>query len=313
MELRHVRYFLALAESLNFTQAAERVHVAQSTLSHQIKQLEDEVGKPLFDRIGKRVVLTEAGDLFVGYASRALRELDQGINVLRTWESELADAVKIGVAPSLNVRFLPSCASRFIAIHPSVQLSIYEMTGSAIAAQLKTGDLDLGITYELNAGYRDLHFEPLFREELALVVNDAHPLAKRKEVRMAELHRMRVVLPTREFTVRARLHELFQQCDAEPIISIEMSAVSPMLALIARTDLAGLIARDAAKDSGLRVVTLEGPSPVSTAGLLWPRRKKMSVPTQAMANFAREIALNPARLTDDARLRFKREKNLIKK
>ena len=67
MELRHLRYFVALAECLSFTRAAERVHVTQSTLSHQIRQLEDELGQPLFDRIGKKVVTTEAGELFLGY------------------------------------------------------------------------------------------------------------------------------------------------------------------------------------------------------------------------------------------------------
>ena len=72
MELRHLRYFVALAESLNFTRAADRVHVTQSTLSHQIRQLEDEVGQPLFDRTGKKGVTTEAGALFLGFATRAL-------------------------------------------------------------------------------------------------------------------------------------------------------------------------------------------------------------------------------------------------
>ena len=71
MELRHLRYFVALAECLSFTRAAERVHVTQSTLSHQIRQLEEEVGQPLFDRIGKKVVTTEAGELFLGYRRRA--------------------------------------------------------------------------------------------------------------------------------------------------------------------------------------------------------------------------------------------------
>ena len=70
MELRHLRYFVALAECLSFTRAAERVHVTQSTLSHQIRQLEDEIGQPLFDRIGKKVVTTEAGELFLAFAVR---------------------------------------------------------------------------------------------------------------------------------------------------------------------------------------------------------------------------------------------------
>jgi len=83
MELRHLRYFVAVAEHLSFTRAAARVHVTQSTLSHQIRQLEEEVGQPLFDRIGKKVVTTEAGELFLGFAIRALKEVDQGIAMLK--------------------------------------------------------------------------------------------------------------------------------------------------------------------------------------------------------------------------------------
>eukprot|EP01041_Mallomonas_annulata_P030694 gene30694-52877_t len=83
MELRHLRYFLALASSLSFTPAAERVHVTQSTLSHQIRQLEDELGCPLFDRVGKRVALTEAGETFLAHATRAIQEVDQGVGALK--------------------------------------------------------------------------------------------------------------------------------------------------------------------------------------------------------------------------------------
>ena len=95
MELRHLRYFVALAEHLSFTRAAARVHVTQSTLSHQIRQLEEEVGQPLFDRIGKKVVTTEAGELFLGFAVRALKEVDQGIAMLRPGSGGLTGRVRV--------------------------------------------------------------------------------------------------------------------------------------------------------------------------------------------------------------------------
>ena len=96
MELRHLRYFVALAECLSFTRAAQRVHVTQSTLSHQIKQLEDELGHALFERIGKRVVLTEAGETFLAHASKALLEVDHGLSNLKHAGDELSGEVRIG-------------------------------------------------------------------------------------------------------------------------------------------------------------------------------------------------------------------------
>ena len=107
MELRHLRYFVALAECLNFTRAAERVHVTQSTLSHQIKQLEDEVGRALFERIGKRVVMTEPGEVFLEYASKALREVDQGLGALKQDAAALAGEVRIGATHTFNLELIP--------------------------------------------------------------------------------------------------------------------------------------------------------------------------------------------------------------
>src|SRR5688500_8545263 len=83
MELRHLRYFVALADELSFTRAARRLNITQSTLSHQIKQLEEEIGHALFDRIGKRTIITEAGEMLLLSATRSLRELDEGLLALR--------------------------------------------------------------------------------------------------------------------------------------------------------------------------------------------------------------------------------------
>jgi LysR family cyn operon transcriptional activator len=107
MELRHLRYFVALAEHLSFTRAAARVHVTQSTLSHQIRQLEEELGQPLFDRIGKKVVTTEAGELFLGFAVRALKEVDHGLAVLKPSAAGLAGRVRIGTTHTFNIGLIP--------------------------------------------------------------------------------------------------------------------------------------------------------------------------------------------------------------
>src|SRR4051812_39244804 len=83
MELRHLRYFAALSEQLSFTRAADKVHITQSTLSHQIKQLEDEIGLRLFDRLGKRVAMTEAGEMLLARVNKALQEIDDGIRTVK--------------------------------------------------------------------------------------------------------------------------------------------------------------------------------------------------------------------------------------
>lgn len=120
MELRHLRYFVALAETLSFTRAAERVHVTQSTLSHQIRQLEEQIGQPLFDRIGKKVVTTEAGELFLAFAARALKEVDLGLAMLQPGGGGLSGRLRIGATHTFNIGLIPECVALFLARHPTV-------------------------------------------------------------------------------------------------------------------------------------------------------------------------------------------------
>src|SRR3954447_20460627 len=141
VELRHLRYFVALAESLSFTRAAERMHVTQSTLSHQIKQLEDELGRPLFDRVGRRIILTDAGDAFLGYASKALREVDQGVSELLRAPNDLAGEVRIGATHSFNVGFVPECLAAFMHKHPTVKTSVFELAAGLIVQRLLAEEL----------------------------------------------------------------------------------------------------------------------------------------------------------------------------
>src|SRR5450432_2591376 len=165
MELRHLRYFVALAEYLSFTRAAERVHVTQSTLSHQIRQLEEEVGQPLFDRIGKKVVTTEAGELFLAFASRALKEVDAGMAMLKPGGDGLTGQLHIGATHTFNIGLIPECVALFLERHPTVQVRVEELAADEIGARLHAGELDIGIAYRPN-GPTDLWFEPLYNEEM---------------------------------------------------------------------------------------------------------------------------------------------------
>lgn len=290
MELRHLRYFVALASSLSFTKAAERVHVAQSTLSHQIKQLEEEMGRPLFDRIGKRISLTEAGEAFLGHALRAIQEIDQGIGTLKAFGAEISGAVRIGATQTFNLGFIPECVAAFITLHPTVQPLVSELSADAIGNRLRNGELDLGISYRPES-QGELHFEPLFDEEMVLVVGRNHPLAQRKRVRMVELNRQRMVLLPKEFSTRRMIDDCFRTCAAEPVVAAEMNAVAPMLATVARTDVAAIVAQNAVPvGDELRAIALESPTPVRTPGILWKREAQHPQQVRVFAGIVRKLA-----------------------
>ncbi|HEY1230324.1 MAG TPA: LysR substrate-binding domain-containing protein [Ramlibacter sp.] len=291
MELRHLRYFVALAECLSFTRAAERVHVTQSTLSHQIRQLEDELGNPLFERIGKRVVLTEAGETFVAYASRALLEVDHGLSHLKRAGDELSGEVRIGATGSFNVGFVPECLSTFLRRNPTVKVSVEELSADTIGQRLVDETLDVGVAYE-PPDPTHLWFEPLYTEEMVLVVAPRHPLAQRKRVRMVELHRQNLVLLPHSFATRALLDECFRSCGAEPVVVAEMNTIAPMIGLVARTQIATIVSSLAVTGiDDVKRIPLESPTPMRTPGILWKRDAKQTAAVRSFAAAMRKVAL----------------------
>ncbi|MBG9390428.1 LysR substrate-binding domain-containing protein [Caenimonas aquaedulcis] len=291
MELRHLRYFVALAECLSFTRAAERAHVTQSTLSHQIRQLEDELGHPLFDRIGKRVMLTEAGETFLGYASKALLEVDHGLSHLMGVGDQLTGEVRIGSTGTFNIGFVPECMAIFLKRNPTVKVTVDELAADAIAQRLIDAALDVGIAYQ-PADPARLWFEPLYTEELVLVVSAKHPLAQRKRVRMVELHRQSLVLLPRSFTTRTMLDDCFRACGVEPVVAAEMNTIAPMIGLVGRTQLAAIVSIHAVQPrDDVRVIPIENPTPVRTPGMLWKRDAKQSAAVRSFASCIRKLAL----------------------
>ncbi len=293
MELRHLRYFVALAEYLSFTKAADRVHVTQSTLSHQIRQLEEEIGQPLFDRIGKRVVTTEAGELFLAFATRALKEVDLGIAMLKPGGSGLTGEVRIGATHTFNIGLIPECVAQFLVRHPTVRVRVDELPAEQIGAKLRAGELDLGIAYKPGGGATDLWFEPLYNEEMVLVVSDTHPLAGRKRIRMVELHQQRLVLLPGYFSTRVLLDECFEASGAEPVVVAEMSTIAPMLGLVLRAEIGAIAAVNAvpAGMTGLQLIPIESPTPIRTPGMLWRLNAEKTAPAHSFAVIVRKTAL----------------------
>lgn len=296
MELRHLRYFAALAEQLSFTVAAQKVHVTQSTLSHQIRQLEEELGCRLFEREGRRVTMTEAGELFLERVRNALREVDEGVSTVRFAAEEMSGVVRIGATHTFNLHIIPRCVSLFLDRHPSVRVDVLEMTGDGIAQALLRGDLDIGVTYKPNDAL-PLRFEPLYTEEMMLAVGLRHPFAKRRFVRMSELHLQRMVLLPRSFSTRVLLDESFRMANAAPVVVAEMNAIAPMIELVRATDIATIVSTHALRREDVKMIPLESPTPVRSPGLLWRRDEARTPAARALASIVRSVSDSESRDT----------------
>lgn len=286
MELRHLRYFVALAEQLNFTHAADKVHVTQSTLSHQIRQLEDELGCLLFQRVGKRVLLTEQGETFLESARNALREVENGTKALQAPTDTLSGRLRIGATYTFSMHVIPKCLPAFLQQYPGIMVDIAEMPGERIAQALLHGDLDFGVTYKPE-NTPELMFEPLYSEDMVLVVGQGHRFARRRFLRLAELHGQPLVLLPPSFATRVMLDECFRMASAQPVVVAQMNAIAPMLELVRAGQVATIVSEYAAQQDGLRVVPLQSPTPMRTPGLIWRRDQPRGVPARQLAAFIR--------------------------
>lgn len=289
MELRHLRYFVALAEQLNFTQAAEKVHVTQSTLSHQIKQLEDELGCRLFTREGRRVYLTDQGETFLDSARNALLEVENGIKALRDTTTASTGCLRVGATYTFNMHIIPKCIALFHERYPSVLVEIVEMASEHIAQRLLDGGLDFGVTYQPE-NTSELMFEPLYNENMVLVVGPNHRFAGRRFLRVAELHGQPLVLLPRAFSTRLLLDECFRMANAQPVVVAEMNAISPMIEMIKLNNVGTIVSEHAVGRDDVCVIPLQSPTPTRTPGVIWRRNQPRSVLARQFASAIRRVS-----------------------
>jgi LysR family cyn operon transcriptional activator len=269
MELRHLRYFLAVAQTQHMTHAAERIHVTQSTLSHQINQLEQLLGVTLFDRIGRGIRLTQAGELFRGFAQRALKEMEDARDALGELENVVRGSLRVGVIHTYNSTLVPPIIARFLTSHPRVKINIEDLTALAIEQGLTEGELDLGIAFA-PAG-PDIVEEPVFEEELVLIVNKKHPFAKKRAIRAAALGEIPLALQTQRFATRRLIDEALGSAIGAAV-RVEMSSIESLLNVV-RTGLVGTIVSEHTfgRDPELAKVRITDPTTIRVAAMLWSR------------------------------------------
>lgn len=186
MELRHLRYFVAVAEELHFGRAAERLHMAQPPLSQQIRQLETEMGVVLFARTNRRVELTAAGEVFLAEARGILRQVEQAATRARRAGRGEWGWLGVGFAGSATYDVLPSILRRFRELYPDVELGLQELSSEEQEQALLERRLHLGFT-RISLPAPGLVSEPLLHEPLVLALPSTHRFARRKKIHLREL------------------------------------------------------------------------------------------------------------------------------
>lgn len=271
MEIRQLRYFLDIAQTEHLTESAANLFVTQSTLSHGLRQLEDELGIRLFDRLGRGLKLSQAGAVFRLHAGRALQEIEAGRMALADMTGLQAGTLTVGVIPTFLNTLVPATVTAFSMKYPKVRLIVRDLRAGPIEEQLLAGELDVGVAF-YPTEHEDIETEALFEESMQLVVNRAHPLSARKSLKVKALASVPLALLTRAFATRRLIDATLHQAGVTPLLRVEMESVESLIAACRYGDLACIVPERAARLApDLHVIDLTAPKMVRHAGILWRR------------------------------------------
>lgn len=292
MELRQLRYLVALADELNFTRAAAREHIAQPALSQQVRKLEDELGVTLVERTTRRVALTGAGAMLVGRARRVLAEVSAADAELQAMKGLESGHVRVGSMHTMGPIDVSLALAVFHERHPAIELTVREQSSEELAEMLRDDELDLAflsVTEQISS--HGLGLQQLVSEELLAVLPIGHRLSSRRRLRMRELEHEEFI----SFREGARLRELLigaaHIAGFEPQIKLESNEAQRIRRLVARGMGVAILPRSDAVGMGAEVAvsTLVEPSLSREIALAWREGRRHPPAVIAFLELAREL------------------------
>ena len=242
MEIRQLKAFLAIAEAKTFTAGARRVNVTQAAISMQIRQLEDEVGLPLFTRTPRRVILTEAGEYLLERARKILREHDSALAEIAEVAGAEHGRLRIGSASAMfATQQLPFIMQKLKQKFPNADLTVSSGTSQRLVDKIMHGEIDMAFI-SLPVDNPNIATELLFSDEIVAIAHPKHPLANEKFISAATLAGEKLILGERGGNTRRMVDEFFAAANVKPNITMELSrqeAINQMVEMGLGVGLAG--------------------------------------------------------------------------
>src|SRR5580698_1723328 len=221
MDLHQLRVFQAAINSGGFTRAGEQLHLSQSTVSQHIKMLEEELGCSLFLRVGKRVLVTEAGNVLLQYAERIFRDLKNAEMAVKEMNALKRGTVRLGVGPTTLTYRLPPVLRDYIHRFPQIELIVLSGNTEFLLGALRSQNLDLAIVMS-TAPQSGLNVTALGREELVIVLNAKHPLARQRTLTPSDLATLRFILYEKNTAMQNLIDRYFESLGIVAHIAMEV-------------------------------------------------------------------------------------------
>ena len=242
MELRQLKSFIKAAEMLSFSDAAKALNIAQSSLSQQIKQLEDELDVKLFLRNSHSIALTEAGKVMLPFALRTIHDAQTCTDRIRDLQKLLTGSLCIGVTYSFSP-ILTETVISFMKLYPHIKLNIIYEPMNKLMELLAKRQLDFVLAFKPTQPIADVESHTLFQNRLSAVVSATHPLASKEKVTLSELEKYDLALPSKGLQARNAFDSIVNGSDNFNI-RLELNEVNILLKLIRQTRLVTVLAED---------------------------------------------------------------------
>src|SRR3954469_3737861 len=248
MEIRQLRAFSAIAEMGTFTAGARRGHIKQAALSMQIRQLEIELGTPLFVRAPRRVLLTEAGEALLERTRRILREHDAAVAEIAELAGAERGRLRVGSASAMvSADPLPEILKELREKHPRAEVSIVSGTSQTLVRQILAGDLDMAFV-SLPVEARGIQTEVLSRDELVAIASPRHRLAKQRGASGFMLAGEKLILGERGGNTRRLIDGLFEETGVQPVVAMELSRLAAIKRMVEADMGVGIIPQHSTRD-----------------------------------------------------------------
>ncbi|MCX4264756.1 MAG: LysR substrate-binding domain-containing protein [Muribaculaceae bacterium] len=259
MELRQLKYFIKAAELQSFSEAARALNIAQSTLSQQVRQLENELGIRLFDRQSNVIFLTEAAVEILPFARRTLSEAESCVAKVNDLAAVASGTLNIGVTYSFSP-ILTETLIEFTKKYPRVKLNIFYKPMAELMEMLRNRSVDLVLAFRPSARYEDIESHVLFQNHLAVIIKEGHPLAGNSTITFSELSKWPLALPTRGLQARNALDDCLSTKEIALDIRIELNEVNILLEVVKHSSLVSVLAEATVyNQSGVKAIRLRHP------------------------------------------------------
>jgi len=273
--------FLEIADAGSFSAAAERLHLSQPAISKRLAALEQRLDARLFDRLGRRVLLTEAGRTLLPYARRVREDLEDGRRALSHLSRQVQGRLTIGTSHHIGLHRLPPVLKTFAHAHPDVDLDIQFMDSEIACQAVLAGKLELGIVTLPTEPLAGLESQQIWADPLAVVVSPEHVLAGRRRVPLNELARHPAVLPDEAtYTHRIIKAELARH-GVQPRVRLATNYLETLKMLVG-IGLGWSVLPRSMLDDSVRALSIPGFSPSRSLGAVWHRQRTLSAPAHRL-------------------------------